>query len=75
MSELVEAPQAEQTVAQVPFLCPHCGKSGDPINMTSLGSLLVFWHVSCKKILNVQLISIPQQAQGRIVVPGRSSLQ
>jgi hypothetical protein len=50
-----------------PFLCPHCNTPGDQINMTPAGALAIFWHVACRKILNVQLMAIPQP---RVQVPG-----
>lgn len=72
MAETIPGP-SEIEQPQAPFLCPHCGEVGEPINMTGLGTLLIFWHEKCKHILNVQLIAMPQQAQSRIVVPGRVS--
>lgn len=73
MNESSESAQEQPVVPQAQYLCPHCGEPATNINMTSMGTLLIFWHLECKHILNVQLISMPPQAQGRIVVPGRPS--
>lgn len=73
MAETIPGPSEVTPVVPPPdYLCPHCGDPATTINVTAMGSLLIFWHAECRHMLNVQLISIPPQAQGRIVIPGRT---
>lgn len=58
-----------QVVVDSPFQCPHCQKPANQIEATPIGPLIVFWHQQCKAILGLQLTTIPQAMQPKVVVP------
>lgn len=62
-----------QPLPECPYICPNCKLPATDIMVTSLGALMIFWHGSCKVIINVQMVAMPQQLQPKVIVPGRVS--